>query len=140
MPITETGILLMMVEQRYKALRALAGYKFWMFGYYAAAWVNLRKLLDAPKPENPFRYLVCAARFMMSDEFPVMDADLWQQDPEYPLSDWQHEVSNNETRQGYWEWVNHQKGIAKEEVDLCECGHAPHLCKIADGGDDHGDR
>ena len=26
----------------------------------------------------------------------------------YPLEDWQHEVGNDETRLGYWEWVSHQ--------------------------------
>ena len=46
-----------------KAWSALAGYKFWMFGYYAARWVTLNRLL--PKPDrqpNPFRKAVMLAR------------------------------------------------------------------------------
>ena len=29
----------------------------------------------------------------------------WEQYPKYPVSDWQHEVSEDNTRLGYWEWV-----------------------------------
>lgn len=29
----------------------------------------------------------------------------WEDDPEYPSSDWKHQVASNETRLGYWEWV-----------------------------------
>ena len=29
----------------------------------------------------------------------------WGLHPDYPLSDWQAEVINNETRYGYWRWV-----------------------------------
>jgi hypothetical protein len=29
----------------------------------------------------------------------------WGSHPDFPLADWQHEVSNNETRLGYWDWV-----------------------------------
>lgn len=31
---------------------------------------------------------------------------VWGEHPDYPVSDWQYEVSNDETRQGYWEWVS----------------------------------
>jgi len=41
------------------AWKALAGYKFWMFGYWAATWVKANKILGRP---NPFRELVQIAR------------------------------------------------------------------------------
>lgn len=51
-----------------KAWKSLAGYKFLMFGYHAARWVNYNKLLksygahsDAIK-HSPFKQLVTAAR------------------------------------------------------------------------------
>lgn len=44
-----------------KALKALAGYKFLMFGYWAAEWVKLNKLHPKPLP-NPFKDMVVWAR------------------------------------------------------------------------------
>lgn len=44
-----------------KALQALAGYKFVMFGYHAAQWVLLNRVEGGGRP-NPFRILVHAAR------------------------------------------------------------------------------
>lgn len=29
----------------------------------------------------------------------------WDEHPEYPVSDWKSEVINDDTRQGYHEWV-----------------------------------
>ena len=29
----------------------------------------------------------------------------WGEHPDHPVSDWQAEVSNDETRLGYWYWV-----------------------------------
>ena len=29
----------------------------------------------------------------------------WGQDPNYPVSDWQSEIMNDDTRLGYWEWA-----------------------------------
>lgn len=49
-------------ERAYKkAIKALAGYKFLMFGYWAAEWVKLNQLDMKPLP-NPFRELVMMAR------------------------------------------------------------------------------
>jgi len=32
--------------------------------------------------------------------------DYWNDEhPDYPLSDWQNEVTNGDTRRGYWEFV-----------------------------------
>lgn len=48
-----------------KALGALSGYKFWMFGYHAAQWVLLNQLVDkADRRGNPFKPLVDVARRM----------------------------------------------------------------------------
>jgi hypothetical protein len=49
-------------EEAYrKAMRALAAYKFYMFGYWAAHWVQMNHLDPRPQP-NPFRPLVLLAR------------------------------------------------------------------------------
>ncbi len=50
----------------------------------------------------------------------------WGSDPEFPVGDWQYEVSNDETRQGYWEWVEQKKDEeeAEREHDLSSCGDA----------------
>ena len=46
-----------------KAWEALSGYKFWMFGYHAARWVNYNRLLPGPERHgNPFRDAVALAR------------------------------------------------------------------------------
>lgn len=45
----------------HEALKNLARYKFWMFGYFAARWVFLNRLLKAKRP-NPFKEFVSAAR------------------------------------------------------------------------------
>lgn len=29
----------------------------------------------------------------------------WGEHPDHPLQDWQHEVENDYTRSGYWDWV-----------------------------------
>jgi len=36
----------------------------------------------------------------------VKDKHLWWSDKRFPMSMWQHEVKNDFTRLGYWEWVN----------------------------------
>jgi hypothetical protein len=33
---------------------------------------------------------------------------IWGEHPDYPVSDWRAEVSNNDTRLGYWDWVMSQ--------------------------------
>ncbi len=43
--------------QELKAWTNLARYKFLMFGYHAANWVTLNRLIGDKKP-NPFRKLV----------------------------------------------------------------------------------
>lgn len=35
--------------------------------------------------------------------------DVWSEDPDYPVAQWQYEVENDDTRQGYHDWVKSQK-------------------------------
>jgi len=39
---------------------------------------------------------------------------VWGEHPAHPVSDWQYEVANGDTRLGYWEWAAHrgEEGIA----------------------------
>ncbi len=71
-------ILNSMEDAEEKAWKALAGYKFWMFGYHASRWVNYNKLLkDSSQIEmrkfafkkNPFTSLISKVRAICS----VMD-------------------------------------------------------------------
>jgi thiamine kinase-like enzyme len=41
----------------------------------------------------------------------------WGEHPEHAISDWQYEVSNDETRQGYWDWVESRLEEAAEEAE-----------------------
>lgn len=36
----------------------------------------------------------------------------WDEHPDFPVSDWQYEVANGDTKVGYWEWVN--RGLGHE--------------------------
>jgi hypothetical protein len=38
-----------------------------------------------------------------------LQEDVWASDPQFPRSDWKHEVENDETHLGYWEWVESQR-------------------------------
>lgn len=52
-------VMAAMADAELKAWEGLRGYKFWMFGYHAARWVNMNALL--PRQErfrSPFRALV----------------------------------------------------------------------------------
>ena len=58
-----------METAEHQAWKALAGYKFWMFGYHAAAWVKYNRLLDKPdRLANPFRSAVKLAMKKLEDE------------------------------------------------------------------------
>lgn len=56
----------------------------------------------------------------------------------YPVSDWQDEVSNGNTRLGYEAWVLGQRSLAQEEVrrSLGEVNEAPVARPVRD--DDYG--
>jgi hypothetical protein len=53
-------------EAEAKAWRALAKYKFMMFGYWAAVWVHLNRIGEFNRP-NPFKPLVELADNMVSE-------------------------------------------------------------------------
>lgn len=40
--------------------------------------------------------------------------DHWASDPDYPVGDWQFEVSNDDTRLGYWDWVANKRDLADD--------------------------
>ena len=50
-----------MADAERKAWEAMSGYKFWMFGYHAARWVNYNHLLPKQEP-SPFKDAVHLAR------------------------------------------------------------------------------
>lgn len=41
--------------------------------------------------------------------------DHWAALPEYPVEDWKYEVANDDTRDGYWAWVESQQDMNKED-------------------------
>lgn len=45
----------------------------------------------------------------------MTDCGHWDSDPCFPVEDWQAEVANNETRIGYWAWVENRIDMAEEE-------------------------
>ena len=64
--VDKQRILDAMIDAEKKAWKSLAGYKFYMAGYWMANWVSFNKLLSKQRP-NPSRALVKLAR-EMSDE------------------------------------------------------------------------
>lgn len=78
-----------MAEHQRKAWDSLARYKFYMFGYHAAAWVTLKKLLPraVQNPGNPWRGLVVMAQRMFesagatpAESFPQSDDEQQERD------------------------------------------------------------
>jgi hypothetical protein len=41
----------------------------------------------------------------------------WVNDPEYPISDWQKEVENDDTRLGYLNWVDNRRETDQESAE-----------------------
>ena len=41
----------------------------------------------------------------------------WGNHPDHPTHDWRQEVANNETRLGYWEWVEGKLNDRAKEGD-----------------------
>jgi hypothetical protein len=39
----------------------------------------------------------------------------WGEHPDHPVADWQAEVANDETRLGYWYWVEARLDSADED-------------------------
>jgi hypothetical protein len=53
-------------DAKKRAIDALAAYKFWMFGYHAARWVTMNRLIGDRQP-NPFNPIVQAARRLLNE-------------------------------------------------------------------------
>ncbi len=48
---------------------------------------------------------------------PVVDGKSpWEDDPRFPVADWQYEVANGDTRSGYREWVTNKAEQAEWEA------------------------
>jgi len=60
---TDAALAVDLDEAEYRAIDALARYKFAMFGYWAGIWVHLNRV-SGQKRSNPFKLLVQAARKM----------------------------------------------------------------------------
>ena len=39
----------------------------------------------------------------------------WTEDPKYPVRDWVYEVTNDDTRLGYADWVWHRREMFEED-------------------------
>ena len=53
--------------------------------------------------------------------------DPWRDDPEYPPEDWRREVDDDNTRQGYLDWVANQKEWREQE-------HPPYTVHVGNVG------
>ncbi|MGX1201105.1 hypothetical protein [Marinobacter sp. MBR-105] len=49
------------------------------------------------------------------DQHPELGDNFWGSDPQFPVADWQQEVANDDTRLGYWDWVQVQREQADDE-------------------------
>lgn len=66
--------------------------------------------LDCSSADETVDFLVNNYDKVMDDDSSLPESrNPWAEDPEFPVSDWQYEVRNNDTRLGYHEWVEHQK-------------------------------
>ncbi len=45
----------------------------------------------------------------------VAQHGVWGEHPDYPVADWQLMVANDETRQGYWEWIASELELAADD-------------------------
>ena len=45
------------------------------------------------------------------------EGGIWAEDPEYPAADWRGEAGNDDTRLGYWEWVDNRRENAADRPD-----------------------
>ena len=61
----------------------------------------------------------------VEDQFGVVATEIidtlkpshWDEDPEYSVEAWKDEVTCDDTRQGYAEWVQSQRGYEEEDGD-----------------------
>lgn len=51
------------------------------------------------------------------EELAEQHGGYWSEHPLYPSEDWSLLVFNGEERRGYWEWVESQLEVAKDESE-----------------------
>ena len=51
-----------------------------------------------------------------NDEADEQQRDTWGEDLAHPIAAWKHEVANDDTRLGYWSWVEHQHELWSGET------------------------
>ena len=47
-------------------------------------------------------------------------SDPWGEDPKHPRKDWRHDVADDNTSLGYWDWVDSIKECEDEETATLE--------------------
>lgn len=50
------------------------------------------------------------------DELMEQHGGYWGEHPDHPSCDWRFEVANEDTRMGYWEWVESRVIDAKGQI------------------------
>jgi len=53
----------------------------------------------------------------VTDQAEAQPRSIWDEDPKFPASEWRREAWEDNTRLGYWEWVQHQRESAAEEAE-----------------------
>lgn len=49
------------------------------------------------------------------DNIRIHNEDPWKEDPDYPRADWHHEIRENNTLRGYWDWVEHRREMNMDD-------------------------
>jgi hypothetical protein len=75
--------------------------------------------IENATPEVPWRteVFVQLRSHMGAEPEPVAPAPSpWDEDPDFPVQDWQYEVANDDTRSGYLDWVTSQHEAQADEA------------------------
>lgn len=73
-------------------------------------WVQMGHSFP-PEEVDEFRDEDGVVRFPKLRNGEVVYYSIWDEDEDYPVQDWQHEVAEDNTRAGYWDWVASQKEL-----------------------------
>lgn len=41
----------------------------------------------------------------------------WEENADYPIADWKYEVANDDTRLGYWDWIENREEMNSSDDD-----------------------
>lgn len=58
---------------------------------------------------NPLGAFVVSVRPLGSERTDDPEFNHWGEDPAYPVRDWRYQAGNNDTRLGYWDWVDGER-------------------------------